>query len=60
MKNKFWFWYDIGFSLWCVFWGVRAFVTDSSLFLKVLYPTLGVVLLFCAYVMWKVDQDERS
>ena len=60
MKNKFWFWWGVCFALLCAVMIPVVYLGDGNLIGKIWYP-LGVVLFTTmAYLMWKVDQDERS
>ena len=60
MKNKFWFWWDVCFALFCAVSTVVAYVNDSGLFVKIWYPIATILFSLCAYMMWRFDRDELS
>ena len=59
MKNKFWFWWDVYFALLCVVMIPVVYSGVGNLIGKIWYPLGAVLFSAMAYILWKVDQDER-
>lgn len=60
MSNKFWFWWDVCFALFCAVMIPVVYLGDGDLFGKIWYPLGAVLFSIMAYLLWKEDQDERS